>query len=474
MVNLLLAVLSGFAFLSGFEPFGIWIGPFVGLALLYRILLHQNALQRFTYAFISGLGFFLPLLHWSGVYVGAVPWLILAFGEALLFSIIALLPVRRGFFGGLSFAALFTMVELLRMKFPFGGFGWGRVGFTQVDHDYALYPLIGITGITFLVAFLSTLFVSLRVKSLFIVLFFLVAIQTITLFGSQESNRPTISVLGVQGGVDSLGIDFNDRALSVMSRHYITTKKYFDSLSANSFIDLTIWPENSADRDPFQDPRARSILAKTIQVTPSPLLVGAVEQRGSGPINTSLLFSDQGLLEARYVKQDLAPFGEYIPVRRLAESIAEPARQVRDFIPGTQWTRFKLAKGTFTSFICFEILDDDHVRQGAQGSNFLIAQTNNATFGRSSQAAQQLQITRARAAELDRSFLAVSTTGVTAAIDTHGRIINSLPQFTSGTLEARLTLETRTSFAQRLGSGFWLILLSLVVIGSYRASLFSR
>ena len=35
---------------------------------------------------------------------------------------------------------------------------------------------------------------------------------------------------------------------------------------------------------------------------------------------------------------------------------------------------------TFQSFICFEVLDDDHVRAGAKDMDFLIAQTNNATF----------------------------------------------------------------------------------------------
>ena len=139
-------------------------------------------------------------------------------------------------------------------------------------------------------------------------------------------------------------------------------------------------------------------------------------------------------MRSRYVKQDLAPFGEYIPLRKLAEGISNYARDVRDFQPGTSWVKHSVNNIPFQSIICFEILDDDHVRAGARETGFLVAQTNNATFGISAEASQQLQITRARAAELGREFAVVSTTGFTAHIDASGRIQEKAPQFKSTAL----------------------------------------
>ena len=125
--------------------------------------------------------------------------------------------------------------------------------------------------------------------------------------------------------------------------------------------------------------------------------------------------------------------------------------------------------------ICFEIVDDDLVRGAiSEGANFLVAQTNNATFGRSAEADQQLQITRARAAELGREIVVVSTTGHTAALNKAGRIVTEIPQFDSGVLFTEIHPESRRSLASRVGSGAWSIGLFLLMGLGLRRSVFSR
>ena len=170
-----------------------------------------------------------------------------------------------------------------------------------------------------------------------------------------------------------------------------------------------------------------------------------------------------GKVLSRYVKQDLAPFGEYIPLRPVSEFFAGQAKTVTNFIPGEKWIPHSVEGMRFTSFICFEVLDDDHVRNGAQGSNFLVAQTNNATFGRSPQSSQQLQITRARSAELIREFAVVSTTGWSAHIDSRGRVDSRLPQFTPGYLSMNLQGMAGSSPASRLRSWHWAIFLAFAL-----------
>ena len=127
------AVFAGIFLWSGFAPLEWWIGPYLGAALLFMTLTDQEIKKRFFLSFIAGLSFFLPLLSWSGKYVGAIPWLALAILESLLFALIALRSFYRDIPSSLAFASLFTFIELVRMKFPFGGFGWGRIGFTQVE-----------------------------------------------------------------------------------------------------------------------------------------------------------------------------------------------------------------------------------------------------------------------------------------------------------------------------------------------------
>ena len=241
------AVLAGIFLWSGFAPLELWIGPYLGAALLFITLTDQERKKRFFLSFIVGFSFFLPLLSWSGKYVGATPWLALAILESLLFALIALRSFYRDVPSSLAFASLFTFIELIRMKLPFGGFGWGRLGFTQVESLGRIYPTVGVAGITFVVTFFSALIIS---RSFRVVICFLISMILLAYIPHDLRPSSSIKIDAVQGGVDSLGLDFNSRALSVLSRHVEETSKIKEP------GDLIIWPENSADIDPIRDPEA--------------------------------------------------------------------------------------------------------------------------------------------------------------------------------------------------------------------------
>ena len=449
------AVFAGIFLWSGFAPLEWWIGPYLGAALLFMTLTDQEIKKRLFLSFIAGLSFFLPLLSWSGKYVGAIPWLALAILESLLFALIALRSFRRDVPSSLAFAALFTFIELVRMKFPFGGFGWGRLGFTQVEPLGSLYPVIGISGITFIVSLLSTLIVSRLFRFLTCLFGFMILL---TFVPQTIEPSSSIKIDAVQGGVDSLGLDFNSRAFSVLSRHVEETSKIREP------GDLIIWPENSADVDPIRDPQASRLVQSTIAKTRRPLLVGAVEYSPRGPQNSSLLFGSNGDLISRYIKQDLTPFGEYIPLRKFSEMISPYAKRVVDFQPGYGWVEHRINGMNFPSLICFEVLDDDSLAKGLLGSDFVVLQTNNATFGGTSQASQQLQISRARAAEFHREFAVVSTTGWTAHINSKGRVLEKLPQYEPGHLAMTVQGYSGNTRAAHLDSRIWLLLTG---IGSF-------
>jgi len=89
------SILTGALFLSSFAPYNFWPGVFLGSMLLFHQIVDRGILQRIYMSFISALAFFLPLFHWSSTYVGAIPWLILAIGEAIIFSVIALFFLQK-------------------------------------------------------------------------------------------------------------------------------------------------------------------------------------------------------------------------------------------------------------------------------------------------------------------------------------------------------------------------------------------
>jgi apolipoprotein N-acyltransferase len=137
---------------------------------------------------------------------------------------------------------------------------------------------------------------------------------------------------------------------------------------------------------------------------------------------------------------------------------------VTDFQPGTSWKYHFVDKAIIAPLICFEVADDHLIRQAVVKSNILVAQTNNATYGRSPQSLQQLQITRSRALEHHRTIASVSTVGVSAMIDSHGQIISDIEPDTTASLTAKLPLYEGVTPAGRVGLTIEYLALALALL----------
>jgi apolipoprotein N-acyltransferase len=217
----------------------------------------------------------------------------------------------------------------------------------------------------------------------------------------------------VQGDVPALGLEFNSRAKVVFQNHVNETKK---ALAKDSNVDFILWPENAVDVDPFTN----SDVEATLNTFSAPLIIGAVTREKGDLKNVSILWGNK--VKETYVKQHLTPFGEYIPLRKIASKISPLATSVEDFTAGSSSKIFGIASAQIAPIICFELIDDSILSTAARASNLLVVQTNSATFGFSPESAQQLEISRIRAIEHGRNTLSVSTTGISAVIDSTGAV----------------------------------------------------
>ena len=389
---------------------------------MYALTLTQ---RKFLSTFLFALTANAIVLHWSSTFVGAIPWLVLAVGMSLFYLPLAL--VSR--WGITAYPLIYILMEEIRNRFPFGGFGWVRLAYTQADAPYAKIAAIGGAAALSAMVVLTALlihFLAQKRLSLFTVLPFMLVLVPLNVTSVGDSK-----VLMVQGNVPQLGLDFNSRAKAVFNNHFELTKK---SLAEDSNVDFILWPENSVDVDPFLNADVKQSL-DSIQ---EPLIVGAIAYKGNKLLNTSILWG--GDLPPIYIKQHLTPFGEYIPLRSLASKISPLTDRVRDFEPGQGSLFFEVNDAVIAPVICFELLDDQILRNAAKGSNLLAVQTNSATFGMSAESAQQLSITRIRAIEHGRNIVSVSTTGYSAVIDHQGKILNKSSMGTAEVIRATVGL----------------------------------
>jgi apolipoprotein N-acyltransferase len=148
------------------------------------------------------------------------------------------------------------------------------------------------------------------------------------------------------------------------------------------------------------------------------------------------------------------PFGEYIPYRSFFRTLSSKVDLVRrDFAAGSEVGTLDVGPVRAGVAICFEVAYDDLVRDTVRdGADLLVVQTNNATFGYTDEAVQQLAMSRLRAIEHGRAVAHVSTVGVSALIAPDGRELARSGLFTPAVLEATLPRRTQLTLADRLGS----------------------
>jgi apolipoprotein N-acyltransferase len=289
------------------------------------------------------------------------------------------------------------------------------------------------------------------------------------------SALPAIESIGnfksllVQGNVPQLGLDFNSRAQAVFQMHVKETQR---AIQNNPDYDLIIWPENSVDVDPFMNGDVRASLSSLNKETGRPIVIGAVLSSDKQIENASILW-DNGALST-YIKQHLTPFGEYIPLRNIAKKISPFVDDVQDFTPGTQDVIHKVDSALLGPIICYELIDDSYIRRVSRDSNLLVVQTNNATFGTSAQSSQQLSISRIRAIENHRDLVSVSTTGISAVVDSQGNIVKSTMSNQPDHLFANSKLYSGQTVANKLGDwAFFLTLVGLGILGFLGRRLYS-
>jgi apolipoprotein N-acyltransferase len=445
LVALLLSALSGVLLSAAFEPVGKWwVAPIALAVHMYALTLTQ---KKVLSVFIFAATLNLIVLHWSSTFVGSVPWLILALGLSVLYLPLSL--VSR--WGMSSYPLIFILLEEVRNRFPFGGFGWVRVAYTQADAPFAKIAAIGgasaLSALTILLG-LIIFYASNKKWSAVTLLPFLLVLIPININAIGATN-----VLMIQGNVPQMGLDFNSRAKAVFNNHFEKTQS---ELKKDSNVDFVLWPENSVDVDPFQNTDVKQAL-DSIQ---TPLIIGAILEKGNSILNTSILWG--GELPPTYIKQHLTPFGEYIPLRSLASAISPYTDRVKDFEPGNGQVFFKVKAAVIAPVICFELVDDELLHKAALSSNILAVQTNSATFGMSAESAQQLAMTRVRAIEHGRNIVSVSTTGYSAVIDFNGKVLQKTSMGTAESIRAEVELlEGKTP---RNAAGDWALIGVLMVL----------
>jgi apolipoprotein N-acyltransferase len=469
-----LAFVGGLGLSAAFAPLAWWPVAVPATAAILVAARGQSWRGGLLIGFAAGLGEFLPLVAWLHVVTPAA-WIAVSLVESLYLALLGSgLAMVVGRLAGWPIwaACLWVTEELVRDRWPFGGFAWGRLAFSQPDTPFTGFAALGGAPlVTFAVA-LSAAFLAAAVlaatsrdsgahrRSLITVLIAAVATIGVPLLGlavPRPTAGATVQVAVVQGNVPRPGTHFLGRAEEVLDNHLAETAVLVAKVKSGELAapQLVLWPENASDVDPFEDATAYAKIQAAVAAIGVPILVGAVLQAGPDHAsNTGIVWDPVSGPGQRYTKRHLVPFGEFIPWRGLISHLTSLTTLVpENYVSGRAVGVLGVGPATIADVMCFEVAFDEEVRDGVtHGGQLIVVQTNNATYMHTAETRQQLAMSQLRAIEHGRSVVVAATSGISAVIAPNGRVLERTGELTPAIIDTPVVLRTERTVADHLGA----------------------
>jgi apolipoprotein N-acyltransferase len=497
----LAALGSGFLVALSLPPWGFWPLALIGVTCFMALgLTAIRARDRAGLGFMFGLGWLAMGCGWMWQltppgYIAAALVFAGAHGLAGLIS----WQHRAGFW---ALPAAHTLIEAVRFSFPFGGVPLASLGISQVAGPLAgTARIVGVIGVTWVVfqlgAAVAELTLAWRVRrartlpsprggdgqtglmrtgAMIGALLVPVVLIVIAQFAPQGSaTGETIRIASVQGGGRQGTSALQVPASLVATRHLEATAQ----IPVDPQLDLVLWPENVLRiRDlPFANhPLFDQVWAQARRLG-VPFAVGITEDadltgRGQpGQItNAHVTLTPEGFITDRYDKVRRVPFGEYVPLRGLLETLGAPVDQVlSDAVAGSGPAVLNQpGLPPMAVVISWEVFFGGRAREGVkQGGQLLLNPTNGASYTGTIVQTQQVASSRLRAIETGRWVMQVAPTGFSAVVNAEGKVLQRSAVSETRVITADVELRTGQTWYTRIGDGpvIWLLIAIWVVTG---------
>jgi len=514
------AMFSGILLFLSFPPFNqpylIWIA----LVPLFLTLLSVRPVYGFLLSLTCGIVFFLGMFNW-GLSVAQYTFMhhaILAlcwsphfcfFG--LIMSFMARRLNRAAALYGVAF--IWVSLEFIRSNLHFLSFPWGLLAHSQHSHPTLIQiaSITGAYGVSFLIVLINSAITAL-------------VYQRLSRSNKTEKNfSPALSprwlklftasaaLLGALTffyGIITVSKPLEGRKITVSAvQPNVEQRKKWDPQYESAIMrtladltreaskaspDLIVWPETATPRSITENYNLYLQIYNLARETGSPILLGSSERQKLKKtdrqdrkyFNSAFLIGSKHVQGSdgkpqRYDKIHLLPFGEYLPFEDNIPWSRINVPTISGYLPGKNYTVFKLPDFKFGATICWENIFPQVVRGIVlNGAQFVVNITNEAWFGRTAAAPQFVTMSVFRAVENGVYVVRCGNTGISCIIDRYGRITERLKSkdgrdlFVRGVLSGTVLLPDSNTFYTRHGDIF--VYINLVVGACMLALAFAR
>ena len=458
----------------GHAPFNLWFLSIGAICLCFLDIVKQRKRSDIAlYVMLLGIGYFILTLNWI-----AEPFFVDFRSHAWIapFAIFFISIAMAFFWGAFSYifapfgarwALLLGMAtaEYFR-SFLLTGFPWGTIASLFVNTP--LGQLLSIFG-----PFGLGLFV-------FVLVMYLIFLVETKKFSSAVVGIFVLSLLFFWGFQrQNHEVFFTDKTILLVQPNAPQSEKWDENLAPVFFnrmieateqandVNLIVWPESAIYKPlNYADDLLDAINEASSGV---PVVFGALRYDENGNLRNSLVLNKSTDKQLVYDKSILVPFGEYLPFSGFLGNLGLNS-MVNSY--GSSFTRGHGADLIevetdlyFQPLICYEAIFPNILRATANRPDLIIQITNDAWFGRFSGPYQHLEILKMRAIETGIPVARSANTGISAVISANGKVIDSLPLETQGSLELTIPRGLKPTFYFIWGESiFFMMILSLITM----------
>ncbi|WP_281560113.1 apolipoprotein N-acyltransferase [Thalassomonas sp. RHCl1] len=462
-----LSFLAGLSLVLAYAPLSLWYLAIIIPALWLRLMVDRPAKDSAKQGFIFGLGWFTSGISWVHVSIdqfGGLPLIVSLLLMLLLCGYLALYPALSCYLSARLTAKRQFSLWLLPPFWLLGeylrsvmltGFPWLSLGYSQIDGPLAAFaPVIGETGITFVMLCLSIALLQLsrriQIKR------HLALLAVLAISGFILSQQTWVTPTGKSVKVALVQANIKQELKWLPEQEWPSMLKFLDLTRVNYDADIIIWPESAV---PAIESTAQDFLEvanKGAALNNSAIITGIINYNFEARTYFNSLIvlgrkqneDEQGSYyynsSNRYYKNHLLPIGEFVPFQELLRPLAPLFNlPMSSFSRGNYVQPNLVAKElALLPLICFEIAFPHQLAANlTRDTDMILTVSNDAWFGDSHGPHQHLEIARMRALEFGRPVLRSTNNGITATIDHSGKITSRIPQFEEAVLRDEVKLQ---------------------------------
>ncbi len=474
IISLVIGLLTSYSL----PPYNFFFINFITFPILFFLLLlnyQKGKWISFKIGWIFGFAYFISNLYWISnsltfeeIFKPLIPLsiifipLFLGLFYGFVTVCCSFFNLKKNFSSVLIFSLIFSIIEYLR-SFIFGGFPWNLIAYSFTDY-LELIQILSLTGtycfnllcITFFLV-PCIIFFNYKKKKKILFLFSFILILCINFFYGT-------SVIKKYDDFNKINLNFVIKIISPK----VDINRFFENEAPEETIleliklsepdysknTLFIFPEGVLSNIYLQDLKNFSYIFSDNFSDQHNIILGISSYENSEVFNSLVLLDNNVNILAKYDKNKLVPFGEFLPFENFLSNfgLKKITQGYQSFSSSNERKIIKYNNFKFIPLICYEVIYSGNINKNKKDFDFIINISEDGWFGASVGPHQHFSHSIFRSIEEGKNLIRSANNGISAHIDATGRIISKLKSTDKGFIEIRNILKTKKTFFNSYGN----------------------